>query len=83
MNESLPIAAIVHAGKQRVDDTLIAFIDDLTAHGWKVRGLVPGPLGRPTIAPRAPYATCIPAISIPFRRTWAKAPPPAAWTPAP
>lgn len=47
MNESLPIAAIVHVGKQRVDDTLIAFLKGLTANGWKVRGLVPGPMGRP------------------------------------
>lgn len=47
MNESLPIAAVVHAGKHMVDATLISFIDDLKAQGWRVPGLVPGPAGRP------------------------------------
>lgn len=47
MTDSLPIAAIIHAGKHMVDETLIGFIRELTAHGWKVRGLVPGPMGQP------------------------------------
>ncbi|MCB5363646.1 DUF2478 domain-containing protein [Pusillimonas sp. CC-YST705] len=43
MTESLPIAAIVHSGKHQADDLLIAFFNDLTTRGWKIRGLVRGP----------------------------------------
>jgi len=45
--ETMPVAAIVHAGKGQADSVLLAFIDRLQRQGLTVRGLVPGPQSDP------------------------------------